>query len=224
MLDIELTESCLIEDEHSAIELIKQFRKLGARVHLDDFGTGYSSLSQLARIPLDAIKLDASFVRGVNENPVSQALARAIVAVARTLELKVIAEGVETSEETAFLDTLGVDAKQGYLYAAHAGGRVHRMAGAAASAAPDRLSACAGSPGACTRPPPRGRSMHGGFHAGLRPGGAAPVLRNDQPLHVGAVLRVDGEGGLDPILGDVHQFRARQPQHAGARATWRACR
>ena len=105
MLDIELTESCLIEDEHSAIELIKQFRKLGARVHLDDFGTGYSSLSQLARIPLDAIKLDASFVRGVNENPVSQALARAIVAVARTLELKVIAEGVETSEETAFLDT-----------------------------------------------------------------------------------------------------------------------
>lgn len=117
MLDIELTESCLIEDEHSAIELIKQFRKLGARVHLDDFGTGYSSLSQLARIPLDAIKLDASFVRGVNENPVSQALARAIVAVARTLELKVIAEGVETSEETAFLDTLGVDAKQGYLYA-----------------------------------------------------------------------------------------------------------
>lgn len=56
-------------------------------------------------------------MRGVNENPVSQALARAIVAVARTLELQVIAEGVETQEETAFLDTLGVDAKQGYLYA-----------------------------------------------------------------------------------------------------------
>lgn len=117
LLDIELTESCLIEDEVAAIELMKQFRQLGARVHLDDFGTGYSSLSQLARIPLDAIKLDASFVRGVNENPVSQALARAIVAVARTLELQVIAEGVETQEETAFLDTLGVDAKQGYLYA-----------------------------------------------------------------------------------------------------------
>ncbi|KAG1387066.1 hypothetical protein G6F59_016574 [Rhizopus arrhizus] len=70
LLDIELTESCLIEDEVAAIDLIKQFRQLGARVHLDDFGTGYSSLSQLARIPLDAIKLDASFVRGVNENPV----------------------------------------------------------------------------------------------------------------------------------------------------------
>jgi len=117
LLDIELTESCLIEDENAAIELIKQFRQLGARVHLDDFGTGYSSLSQLARIPLDAIKLDASFVRGVNENPVSQALARAIVAVARTLELKVIAEGVETLEEAVFVDSLGVDAKQGYLYA-----------------------------------------------------------------------------------------------------------
>ena len=83
MLDIELTE---LPDRgtfgHRADQAVP---KLGARVHLDDFGTGYSSLSQLARIPLDAIKLDASFVRGVSENPVSQALARAIVAVARTL-------------------------------------------------------------------------------------------------------------------------------------------
>ena len=177
MLDIELTESCLIEDEHSAIELIKQFRKLGARVHLDDFGTGYSRCrSWRASRWTRSSWTPASC--GVNENPVSQALARAIVAVARTLELKVIAEGVETSEETAFLDTPGRGCKAGLsVRQAHAGGRVHRMAGAAASAAPDRLSACAGSPGACTRPPPRGRSMHGGFHAGLRPGGAAPVLR-----------------------------------------------
>ncbi len=116
-LDIELTESCLIEDESAAIDLIKQFRQLGAGVHMDDFGTGYSSLSQLARIPLDAIKLDASFVRSVNKNPVSQALARAIVAVAQTLKLKVIAEGVETPEEDEFLESLGVDKKQGYLYA-----------------------------------------------------------------------------------------------------------
>lgn len=141
LLDIELTESCLIEDEVAAIELMKQFRQLGARVHLDDFGTGYSSLSQLARIPLDAIKLDASFVRGVNENPVSQALARAIVAVARTLELQVIAEGVETQEETAFLDTLGVDARAGLpVRQAHAGGRADHLAGAAAPAASDRLT------------------------------------------------------------------------------------
>ena len=117
MLDIELTESCLIEDEHSAIEADQAVPQAGRAGAPGRLRHRLFSLSQLARIPLDAIKLDASFVRGVNENPVSQALARAIVAVARTLELKVIAEGVETSEETAFLDTLGVDAKQGYLYA-----------------------------------------------------------------------------------------------------------
>ncbi|VDZ54620.1 Cyclic di-GMP phosphodiesterase Gmr [Serratia odorifera] len=68
-LDFELTESSLIEDENRARTVITRLRQLGAQVHLDDFGTGYSSLAQLARIPLDAIKLDKSFVRGVNLNP-----------------------------------------------------------------------------------------------------------------------------------------------------------
>ncbi|HUG58594.1 MAG TPA: cyclic di-GMP phosphodiesterase [Candidimonas sp.] len=116
-LDIELTESCLIEDEVAAIKVIRQFRKLGAEVHMDDFGTGYSSLSQLARIPLDAIKLDAHFVRDIHNKPVSQAIARAIVAVAQALQLKVIAEGIENTSEESFLETLGVDQMQGYLYA-----------------------------------------------------------------------------------------------------------
>ncbi|NYT62789.1 cyclic di-GMP phosphodiesterase [Alcaligenaceae bacterium] len=116
-LDIELTESCLIEDEVTAIKAIRQFRQLGAEVHMDDFGTGYSSLSQLARIPLDAIKLDAHFVRDINKKPVSQAIARAIVAVAKALRLKVIAEGVENHSEESFLQTLDVDQVQGYLYA-----------------------------------------------------------------------------------------------------------
>ncbi|NRF06977.1 EAL domain-containing protein, partial [Bacillus safensis] len=112
-LELEITESVLLANSESNLNTLNRLKQLGVKVALDDFGTGYSSLSQLARIPLDAIKLDASFVRGVNENPVSQALARAIVAVGRPLELKVIAEGVETPEDTAFLDTLGVDAKQG---------------------------------------------------------------------------------------------------------------
>lgn len=116
-LDIELTESCLIEDEVAAIKAIRQFRQLGAEVHMDDFGTGYSSLSQLARIPLDAIKLDAHFVRDIHNKPVSQAIARAIVAVAQALQLKVIAEGIENTSEESFLETLGVDQMQGYLYA-----------------------------------------------------------------------------------------------------------
>jgi cyclic di-GMP phosphodiesterase Gmr len=117
LLDFELTEGCLIEDENRVYEIIAQLRALGAQVHLDDFGTGYSSLSQLARIPLDAIKLDRSFVRNVNLTPVSQSLVRAIVAVAKALQFRVIAEGVETEPENQFLDAIGVDEKQGFLFA-----------------------------------------------------------------------------------------------------------
>lgn len=116
-LDFELTESSLIEDENRVQEVIGRLRSLGAQVHLDDFGTGYSSLAQLARIPLDAIKLDKSFVRGVNLAPVSQSLIRAIVATAAALQFRVIAEGVETESENQFLDCVGVDEKQGFLFA-----------------------------------------------------------------------------------------------------------
>lgn len=116
-IDIELTESCLIENEEQALALMKQFQKLGAAVHLDDFGTGYSSLSQLARVPIDAIKLDQSFIRGVNQQVVSQSLVRAIVAVAKALNLQVIAEGIETEEEAEFVMANGVDIRQGFLYA-----------------------------------------------------------------------------------------------------------
>lgn len=116
-IDIELTESCLIENEEQALALMGQFQKLGAAVHLDDFGTGYSSLSQLARVPIDAIKLDQSFIRGVNQQVVSQSLVRAIVAVAKALNLQVIAEGIETEEEAEFVMANGVDIRQGFLYA-----------------------------------------------------------------------------------------------------------
>lgn len=116
-IDIELTESSLIENEKQALALMEQFRQLGAEVHLDDFGTGYSSLSQLARVPINAIKLDQSFIRGVNSQPVSQSLVRAIVAVAKALNLQVIAEGIETAEEEQFIMASGVDARQGFLYA-----------------------------------------------------------------------------------------------------------
>ena len=116
-IDIELTESCLIENETQALALMKQFQELGAQVHLDDFGTGYSSLSQLARVPINAIKLDQSFIRNVNQQPVSQSLVRAIVAVARALDLQVIAEGIETRSEEKFVINSGVDGRQGYYYA-----------------------------------------------------------------------------------------------------------
>jgi cyclic di-GMP phosphodiesterase Gmr len=116
LIDLELTESCLIEDETAAIDLIKQFRQLGAQVHLDDFGTGYSSLSQLGRIPLDVIKLDRSFVRSINADTKAQALVRSMVAVAQELNFKVVAEGIETESEEVFMKGLGVDYVQGFLY------------------------------------------------------------------------------------------------------------
>lgn len=116
-IDVELTESCLIENEELALSVIQQFSRLGAQIHLDDFGTGYSSLSQLARFPIDAIKLDQSFVRDIHKQSISQSLVRAIVAVAQALNLQVIAEGVESAKEDAFLKKNGVNERQGYLFA-----------------------------------------------------------------------------------------------------------
>ncbi|MEN8514857.1 MULTISPECIES: cyclic di-GMP phosphodiesterase [Burkholderia] len=117
LLDIELTESCFIEDEDSANSLMRQFRQLGAQIHLDDFGTGYSSLSQLSRLPLDAIKLDRTFITGIDRNPRSQALVRSVVSLAKALNFAVVAEGVETRAEADFLKQLDVDHAQGYYYA-----------------------------------------------------------------------------------------------------------
>jgi cyclic di-GMP phosphodiesterase Gmr len=116
-LDFELTESYMLENEKHACEVITQLRALGAQIHLDDFGTGYSSLSQLIRLPLDAIKLDKSFVHGVVHQPRTQSLVQAIIAVAKALQFRVIAEGIETESESRFLDCAGVDEKQGFLFA-----------------------------------------------------------------------------------------------------------
>ena len=116
-IDVELTESSLIENEQLALSVIQQFSQLGAQIHLDDFGTGYSSLSQLARFPLDAIKLDQTFVREIHKQSISQSLVRAIVAVAQALNLQVIAEGVESAKEDAFLTKNGVNERQGFLFA-----------------------------------------------------------------------------------------------------------
>ena len=116
MMDLELTESCLVEDEVTAHHLIRKFRELGAQVHLDDFGTGYSSLSQLARLPLDVLKLDGSFIQSIHTDAKAQALVRSMVAVGHELNLKIVAECVETEEQANFLRKIGVDYAQGYLF------------------------------------------------------------------------------------------------------------
>lgn len=117
LVDVELTESCLAHDEQLALNLIDEFKKLGATIHLDDFGTGYSSLSQLVRVPIDVLKLDRSFISKLCDDSRSRALVRAMVAVSQELDAKVVAEGVETQAQADALVNLGVDFAQGYLFA-----------------------------------------------------------------------------------------------------------
>jgi cyclic di-GMP phosphodiesterase Gmr len=116
LVDLELTESCLVEDERTAHRLIRMFRELGAQVHLDDFGTGYSSLSQLSRLPLDVLKLDGSFIQSIHTDAKARALVRSMVAVGHELDLKIVAECIETEDQAEFLRNIGVDYAQGYLF------------------------------------------------------------------------------------------------------------
>lgn len=117
LLDIELTESCLAENEKETLSFIAQSRELGFGVHLDDFGTGYSSLARLGNLPLTMIKLDRAFITPIGKSEKSDALVRAMVSVGKELRLQIVAEGVETQEQADYLHGLGVGYAQGWLYA-----------------------------------------------------------------------------------------------------------
>ncbi len=114
-LTLEITESILMQDTGLAQETLGYFRKLGLRLAMDDFGTGYSSLSYLKRFPLNIVKIDRSFVKDLTTNPDDAAIARTIQAMAHSLKLETVAEGVETEEQFRFLHQLGCDHMQGYL-------------------------------------------------------------------------------------------------------------
>jgi EAL domain-containing protein (putative c-di-GMP-specific phosphodiesterase class I) len=120
-LMLEITETMLMERVEEAITILRRIRELGIRIAMDDFGTGYSSLSVLQRLPLDTLKIDRSFVAAIDDdanNARACAIIGAIIAIAKELDLSVVAEGVETPTQLAFLRTLNCDTYQGYLYSA----------------------------------------------------------------------------------------------------------
>jgi diguanylate cyclase (GGDEF)-like protein/PAS domain S-box-containing protein len=115
-LKLELTESLILNDVEDSISKMQQLKSLGVDFSMDDFGTGYSSLSYLKRLPLDQIKIDQSFVRDINTDPNDAVIVQTIIAMASTLGLGVMAEGVETEEQRKFLELSGCSAFQGYLF------------------------------------------------------------------------------------------------------------
>jgi predicted signal transduction protein with EAL and GGDEF domain len=115
-LELEITESLLINDTEEVLGKLARLRELGVKIAMDDFGTGYSSLNYLARFPFDKIKIDRQFVRNMTRDPAMRAIVKTIVALGKSLGVTVTAEGVESQEQAAMLREFGCPQVQGFLY------------------------------------------------------------------------------------------------------------
>jgi predicted signal transduction protein with EAL and GGDEF domain len=116
-LNLEITETVLLEDSDSALEALRDLKALGVGLVLDDFGTGYSSLGYVKRFPIDVLKIDRSFVDGLGHDAEDDAIVSAVLSMGRALGLDVVAEGVETREQARHLQSLGCTLAQGFLFA-----------------------------------------------------------------------------------------------------------
>ncbi|MBF0098609.1 MAG: EAL domain-containing protein [Magnetococcales bacterium] len=115
-LEVEITESMMMQNVDSVVALLHKVRAMGIKISIDDFGTGYSSLSSLKHLPIQTLKVDRSFITSVGEDQDSAAIVQAIIALAKQLNLKIVAEGVESRQQVQFLAQLGCDEIQGYYY------------------------------------------------------------------------------------------------------------
>ncbi|NJR44501.1 MAG: EAL domain-containing protein [Hyellaceae cyanobacterium CSU_1_1] len=115
-LELELTETILVENMRTNVQRLNMLKKLGIQISLDDFGTGYSSLGYLQQFPFDTLKIDACFIRDINQNQVNAVITKTVIEMAHQLGLKVVAEGVETTGELDFLKNVQCDAIQGFLF------------------------------------------------------------------------------------------------------------
>ena len=115
-VELELTETGVMDDPETCLEELTRLKELGVSISIDDFGTGYSSLDYLRRLPLDILKIDQSFTRGIGESDHDEEIVRVMIRMAHAMGLKVICEGVETSEHLSFLQAHDCDYVQGYLF------------------------------------------------------------------------------------------------------------